>query len=89
LDHLPDISHFPEITTKQMQIWSKMRKKDRGKPFGPLPGVKGAWMNTAMDFAAKHAKWAVIAVERNGKKTDLTLGTIVVIWLRYVSQMVR
>jgi hypothetical protein len=32
LEHLPDVSDYPEITPAQLQFWMRLKKKSRKKP---------------------------------------------------------
>ena len=61
VDHLSDISEFPDIAPESLHFWKKISKTDkRKKPHRVLKGACAKWMNDSIDFAVKHNKWAVM-----------------------------
>lgn len=88
LDGMPDMTDMPTISSEKLGLWNKIKKSDRGKPFGPAPGLKGAWMLQALDFAASHNCWAVVLVDDDGAIVrDLVPAFILTVWVKYVSLM--
>jgi hypothetical protein len=88
LDHLPDLSDMPIIGPSQLMFWKKRNKSDRKRAHPKLGGLAAKWFNIAIDYGCEHNKWPVIFTDDDGDKNDLVMEFIVVVWVRYVSQMV-
>lgn len=86
---MPDLSDRPTITDDEMCLWMKQKKKSRLKPHAILKGVCGAWMNSSFDFAMEKNKWPVVFKDNNNNTVDLVTETMVTVWIKYVSHMVR
>ena len=56
-------------------------------PHSILEGLAAKWFNVSLDYATEHNKWPVRFRDGDENKTDLVPEFVVVVWLRYVSQM--
>ena len=60
VNHLPDISDYPDIAPEKLHFWKKRSKKDKRKsPHRTLKGCAAKWLNESIDFAISQNKWAV------------------------------
>ena len=87
--NLPDISDRPTIHDKDMCLWLKQKKKSRLRPHSVLKGVCGSWLNTSYDYAFERNMWAVVFKGPQGNTIDCVTETMVMVWIKYVSFMVR
>ena len=99
VDHLPDISHRPDIDPKSVQLWMKddpntitRRRKSVKHPkrryaatHSLLFGMCGKDTNKAIDFAIECNYWCVTFEDEDGDLIDLVDDCIVCVWLHYMA----
>ena len=99
VDHLPDISHRPDIDPKSVQLWMKdepntlMRRRKSVKhpkrryaaTHSLLFGMCGKDTNRAIDFSIDCNYWCVTFEDEDGDHIDLVDDCIVCVWLHYMA----
>ena len=99
VDHLPDVSHRPDMDPKSVQLWMKddpnaitRRRKSVKHPkrryaatHSLLFGMCGKDTNKAIDFAIECNYWCVTFEDEDGDLIDLVDDCIVCVWLHYMA----
>ena len=93
VDNLPDISERPDIPLKSTRFWMMddkgviNPKKRWPKPHSRLAGLRGQYLNSALDFSISLNKWPVSFKDDEGCTVKLVGECTCAVWLHYISKL--